>query len=98
MSVTYTVPELSEGQKTATVKFVDENGLEFAKVVNVPYSPDGSLDESYWHEILEGQLRNVNNKLALGMVEFSEPSLEPETPYEAPTTDLRDSVEEPTDQ
>lgn len=97
MTITYEIPELTEGQKTASVKFVDENGLEFTKIVNVPYSSDGSLDESYWNEILEGQLRNINNKLSLGMIEFSEPMLEPETPYEAPTTDLRDSVENPTE-
>lgn len=97
MAITYTVPELSEGQKIATVKFTDENGLEFTKTVNVPYLSDGSLNESYWNEILEGQLRGINNKLSLGVIEFSEPGLEPETPYEPPSTDLRDSVDDPSE-
>lgn len=97
MSVTYEIPELTENQKTAVVIFKNEDGLEFRKTVVVPYNSDGSLNESYWHEILEGQLRGLNNKLSLGMVEFSEPMVEPETPYEAPMTDLRDSSEEPTE-
>ena len=97
MTITYQIPELTENQKTAIVIFKNEDGLEFRKTVSVPYNSDGSLNESYWHEILEGQLRGINNKLSLGTIEFSEPVLEPETPYEAPTTDLRDSVDNPTE-
>jgi hypothetical protein len=83
MTITYSYPELTEGQKTVNIKFLNDEGLEFTKTVNVPYNSDGTLNQSYFNEIIEGQLRSVEYKLSIGAIEFSEP--EPENNYKPPT-------------
>lgn len=92
MAITYSHPELTEGQKTVTVKFANDGGLELTKVVNVPYNSDGSLNESYFQEILEGQLRSVEYKVSVGALEFGEP--EPESTYVPPMWEEPTSSEE----
>ena len=92
MAITYSHPELTKGQKTVTVKFVNDDGLELTKVVNIPYNSDGSLNESYFQEILEGQLRSVEYKVSVGALEFGEP--EPENTYVPPMWEEPTSSEE----
>jgi hypothetical protein len=92
MAITYSHPELTEGQKIVTVKFVNDDGLELTKVVNIPYNSDGSLNESYFQEILEGQLRSVEYKVSVGALEFGEP--EPESTYVPPMWEEPTSSEE----
>jgi len=92
MAITYSYPELTEGQKTVNIKFLNDDGLEFTKTVNVPYNSDGTLNESYFNEILEGQLRSVNHKLNLGVIEFGEP--ESENTYVPPMWEEPTSSEE----
>jgi hypothetical protein len=76
MSITYSYPELTEGQKTVNIRFLNDQGLEFSKTVNIPYNPDGTLNQSYFNEIIEGQLRSVEYKLSIGAIEFTEPESE----------------------
>ena len=82
MAISYSYSELQEGQKSVTVRFVNDEGLEVSKVVNIPYNSDGSLNESYFQEILDGQLRSVEYKVSIGSLEFGEP--EPESNYVPP--------------
>jgi hypothetical protein len=76
MSFTYSYPSPEPGQKTINIKFTNEDGLELTKTINVPYNSDGSLNESYLNEIIEGQVRSVEYKLSIGSIEFGEPELE----------------------
>ena len=82
MSFTHSYPPLESGQKIVKIKFTNNDGLEFTKSVNVPYNPDGSLNESYLNEIIEGQVRSVAYKLSIGSIEFGEP--DPENTYVPP--------------
>ena len=76
MSITYSYPELTEGQKSVNIRFLNDQGLEFSKTINIPYNFDGTLNKSYFDEIIEGQLRGVEYKLSIGAIEFTEPELE----------------------
>ena len=46
------------------------------------FNGPGSLNESYFQEILDGQLRSVEYKVSIGSLEFGEP--EPESNYVPP--------------
>lgn len=82
MAFTHSHSPLEPGQKTLNLKFTNDDGLEFIKVVNIPYNPDGSVNESYLNEIIEGQVRSVEYKSSIGVIEFGEP--EPENTYVPP--------------
>lgn len=77
MAITYTVAEYSEEDRTVEVTFENSDGLVHKRTVNIPHNEDGSIDEEYLQEILEGQLRGVENKLRVGAVTFIEPVSEP---------------------
>jgi hypothetical protein len=83
MSFTHSYSPLEPGQKTVNIKFTNDDGLQFAKTINVPYNSDGTLNESYFNEIVDGQVRSVEYKLSIGSIEFGEP--EPENTYVPPT-------------
>jgi len=53
-------------------------------VVNIPHLEDGSVDADYLQEILEGQLRGVENKAAIGVISFVDPDAAEEPPAEEP--------------
>jgi hypothetical protein len=77
MAITYTVAEYTVEDRTVQVTFENSEGLVHKRTVNIPHNEDGSIDEEYFQEILEGQLRGVENKLRVGAVTFTEPT--PET-------------------
>jgi hypothetical protein len=77
MAITYTVAEYSEEDRTVEVTFENSDGLIHKRTVNIPHNEDGTIDEEYFQEILEGQLRGVENKLRVGVVTFMEPIVEP---------------------
>lgn len=76
MTISYSYPELQEGQKTVTIRFTNDEGLEVSKVANIPYNLDGSRNVKYFQEILDGQLRSVEYKVSVGALEFGEPETE----------------------
>jgi hypothetical protein len=82
MSITHSYSEITPGQKSISVRFLNEEGLEHKKELNVPYNSDGSVNESYWNQIIEDQIRGIEHKLSLGVIEFGEP--EPESTYVPP--------------
>lgn len=77
MAITYTVGEYDPAT-SASVEVIyvnSDNGFEHKRIINIPRLQDGSgaIDEEYFAEILEGQLRGVENKLRVGAVTFVEP-------------------------
>lgn len=78
MAITYTVADFTEADSSVQVTFVNDEGFEHKRQVNIPKNSDGTIDEGYFAEILEGQLRGVENKLRVGAVTFTDPSAQPE--------------------
>ena len=77
MAITYTVAEYAIEDRTVEVTFENSEGLVHKRIINIPHNEDGSIDEEYFQQILEGQLRGVENKLRVGAVTFIEPTPEP---------------------
>jgi hypothetical protein len=85
MTITYTIGEYTQSDSSVEVIYTNDEGLEHRRHINIPKNPDGSIDEEYFEEILEGQLRGVENKLRVGAVTFVDPTPdEPPAPAPAP--------------
>jgi len=74
MSITYTVASYVEEDTTVEVTYTNADGFTHTRMINIPHLEDGSIDEDYFNEILEGQLRGVENKVAIGVIHFSDPN------------------------
>lgn len=74
MITTYTVAEYLETDRQVEITFTNDEGFIHKRMVNIPHLPDGSIDSTYFQEILEGQLRGINNKLVVGAVTFVDPN------------------------
>jgi hypothetical protein len=74
--ITYEVPSDLNDKDHVTVTFKNEKGEIFTKSVNIPKNQNGSIDEDYFKDILEGQLRGVENKLKVGAISFTQPGKE----------------------
>ena len=70
MISTYIVADFESNDKTVEVTYINEENFEYKRTINIPHLEDGSVDEDYFKEILEGQLRGVENKFKIGMIEF----------------------------
>lgn len=80
-TITYTAPaalSIPEEDATAQVIYTDETGFTHQRTINVPRLENGSVDEEYYQEILEGQLRGVHNKVAVNAITFTDPNASPE--------------------
>lgn len=75
--ITFEVPDNLEGKDNVNVTFKNEKGEIFTKSVNIPKNEDGSIDQEYFDNILEGQLRGVENKVRVGAITFVDPSKKP---------------------
>jgi hypothetical protein len=74
MIITYIVDEFESTDKQVKITFLNEEGLVHQRQINIPHFEDGSVDEDYLQEIIEGQLSGVQNKLKVGAVSFVEPT------------------------
>lgn len=74
MSITYTVADYLESDSSVEVTFTNADGHTHKRQINIPHLEDGSVDEDYLQEILEGQLRGVENKIKVGAVSFTDPN------------------------
>lgn len=77
MAITYSVSSYEPTDTSVEVIYTDsETGFTHTRHVNIPRLQDGSgaIDEEYFAEILEGQLRGVENKLRVGAVTFTDPN------------------------
>ena len=77
MAIAYTLAEYTAEDRTVQVTFENSEGLVHKRTINIPHNEDGSIDEEYFQQILEGQLRGVENKLRVGVVTFAEPTPPP---------------------
>ena len=76
MISTYKVAEYSEGDTSVEVTYENSDGFIHNRTINIPHFEDGSINTEYFNEILEGQLRGVNNKLMVGAITFINPNQE----------------------
>ena len=77
MTITYTAPAVSEitsEDTTVEVIYTNEAGFTHTRSINVPRLEDSSINEEYYQEILEGQLRGVENKIVVGAISFTDPN------------------------
>lgn len=79
MSITYTVADYQQEDKTVEVTYTNSSGLVHKRTVNIPHLEDGSIDQEELEAIFEGQLRGVENKNRLGVIQFVDPN-PPEDP------------------
>lgn len=80
MSITYTVADYAEEDSTVEVTYTNADGFTHTRIINIPHLEDGSINEDYFEEILEGQLRGVENKAAIGVISFVDPDAVVEEP------------------
>ena len=74
MAITYTVADYQTEDKTVEVTYTNDAGLIHKRDINIPHLEDGSVDEEYLQEILEGQLLGVENKIRVGSIQFVDPN------------------------
>ena len=76
--ITYEVSEYQEQDRQVEVTFIrTSDNYTYKRSVNIPHLEDGSVDETYFEEILEGQLSGVINKYKMGLIEFRDSDDEP---------------------
>ena len=78
MSITYTVADFVDTDTTVDVTYVNADSHEHVRTLNIPHLENGDVDTEYWEDILACQLKNVENKAALGVISFIDPNAEPE--------------------
>jgi len=76
MISTYIIGEYEPTDKTVEVTYINENSFEHKRMVNIPYNENETINEEYFQEILESQLRGVENKVRLGVIAFNNPETE----------------------
>lgn len=77
MAIAYTATSTSgigTTDTTVTVTYTNDAGFTHERTINVPRLENGSVDEEYYQEILEGQLRGVENKVKIGVITFTDPN------------------------
>lgn len=89
MAITYEVGGYAAEDKSVEVVFTNDEGLVHKRQVNLPKEESGAVDQDAFNEILEGQLRGVENKASLGVITFVDPNAETEgvSPGEAAEAD-----------
>jgi len=76
--ITYKVSEYHEQDRQVEVTYTrTSDNYTYKRSVNIPHLEDGSVDETYFEEILEGQLSGVTNKLNIGVIQFTDPNENP---------------------
>ena len=83
--ITYTIADFEETDRTTEVTYTNADGHTHVRVLNIPHLEDGTIDQEYWQEILEGQLRGVENKIKVNAISFVDPNAEPDDSVETPT-------------
>jgi hypothetical protein len=74
MAIAYTFAGIGATDTTVSVTYTNDAGFTHERSINIPRLEDGSVDEEYYQEILEGQLRGVENKLKVGVISFTDPN------------------------
>ena len=78
LSIIYEVSDYEPSDKTVEVTFIRESDeYIYKRNVNIPHNLDGTVDEVYFQEVLEGQLLGVIHKYKMGLIEFRDSNNEP---------------------
>ena len=85
MAITYTVADYTAEDSSVEVTYTNDAGLVHKRTVNIPKNGEGGINEEYFSEILEGQLRGVENKVLVGAVTFKDPNEEESAPEPTPS-------------
>lgn len=85
-NITYTLGDYTETDRQVEVTYTNSEGFIHKRHVNIPHLEDGSIDQVYFQEILEGQLMGVINKVRMGMITFVDPNAPPPEPVGIATT------------
>ena len=72
--ITYDVATFTDTDTTAEVTYTNNEGHVHIRRLNIARTEDGTLDSIKWQEILDGQERNVQNKVSLGVISFQDPA------------------------
>jgi len=75
MSITYEVASYAAEDTSVKVTYTNAEGYTHTRTINIPHLEDGSIDADYLQEIFEGQLRGVENKVAVGAITFVDPNV-----------------------
>lgn len=78
MISTYTVAEYTSEDTFVAVTYENSEGHTHTRTVNIPHLENGDIDVDGFNEILEGQLRGVNNKIVVGAITFTDPTDTPD--------------------
>lgn len=74
--ITFSVADYHEDDKTVEVTYFNDENFVYKRSVNIPHLEDGTINETYFDEILNGQLNGVINKLSCGVIQFVDPNSE----------------------
>jgi hypothetical protein len=74
MITTYIVSDYQETDINVKVDYINHDGFIHTRTVNIPHFENGSIDQDYFNEILEGQFNGVKNKEFLGVITFIDPN------------------------
>jgi len=75
VEITYEVAEYQEEDRQVEVTYTrSSDEYVYKRSVNIPHNLDGTVDEEYFEQILEGQFNGVMNKLKVGVIEFRDPT------------------------
>lgn len=74
MISTYIVGEYKPTDKTVEVTYFNEINFIHKRIINIPHLQDGSIDENYFQEILCNQLKGLENKCKMNLIEFQDPN------------------------
>tara|TARA_Y100000289_G_scaffold52174_1_gene53562 strand:- start:791 stop:1084 length:294 start_codon:yes stop_codon:yes gene_type:complete len=73
--ISYAVGEYEPDASSVEVTYTNsDTGYTYVRSVNIPRTEEGIIDEEGFEEILEGQLLGVLNKLAVGVITFTDPN------------------------
>lgn len=71
--ITFSVADYDENDKAVEVTYFNDENFVYKRFVNIPHLEDGSINQDYFDEILQGQLSGVINKSSLGVITFVDP-------------------------
>lgn len=73
--ISYAVGEYESDASNVEVTYTNsDTGYTYVRSVNIPRTEEDLIDEEGLQEVLEGQLLGVLNKLAVGVITFTDPN------------------------
>jgi hypothetical protein len=75
MITTYIVDQFEPTDKTVKITFFNEEGFTHERNINIPHLENGLVDDDYFEEVVQGQLRGVEHKQKMGIIQFIDPNV-----------------------